>query len=208
MTYVLTKNGDQIDKYPYSFEQLKADNPQISYPSEVDDNWLEVQGICKVHKTFPPVHLADNDHQLEEGIPTFDQPNNKWVQTWNIILKPTATKEQLIQFAKDTRYQWETKGYNFYGTHIATDRESQVKITGARVAANANPAWYTVWDSADGSTHMIDAATMIMISDVVEAYVNNCFRIYGGIKADIDNGLITRFQQIADSFEEAISALS
>lgn len=201
MTYILTKNGSQIDKYPYSFDQLKLDNPDISYPREVDDLWLAVQGIEKVQVLEQPHDTRDHyyiaaEPRIVEG---------QWIQEWTEVARPAPTKEELIAYAKYVRYKKEIAGIDLgNGVYVATDRESQVKITGARVAADSKEDWFTVWDAADGNTHMITAPAMIMISDAVESYVNGCFVVYAGIKSDIDNGLIATYQTIDEVFDNAI----
>lgn len=200
MTYVLTKNGDQVDKYPYSFEQYKLDNPDVSFPRDVDDQWLAAHGIEKVQLVTQPNELG---YRTVETDPVFD--NGAWKQNWILEALPSPSKAELIAYAKDKRYMKEVAGLDLgNGIYVATDRESQVKITGARVAADSKPGWFTVWDAADGNTHTIDANAMIMISDAVESYVNGCFVVYAGIKSDIENGLIATYQAVNEVFDNAI----
>ena len=201
MTYVLTKNGYQVDRYPYSFYQLRQDNPMVSYPAEVDDTWLAVRGIERVQPSTRPAEVKG--YEVVELDPLFD--NGIWTQQWSVVALPPPSKAELVAHAKSKRYEWEIKGINLGGIFVATDRESQVKITGARVAADANPDWFTVWDAADGNTHMIDSNTMVLISNAVESYVNGCFVVYAGVKADIDNGLVATYLAIDEVFENALA---
>jgi hypothetical protein len=194
--YILTKNGNQLDKWPYSFQHLKNDNPDISYPATVTDDWLAVAGIIRVEDVARP----DDTYEVSyiEADPVLS--NGKWMQTWAAVPKPTPSIEDLITHAKDTRYKFESRGVYIGGILVASDRESQVKIMGARMAADTKTDWFTVWEAADGESHTIDAPTMRIISDMVEDHVNKAFVVYAGVKSDIDNGLVTSFQEIDDVF--------
>ncbi len=48
---------------------------------------------------------------------------------------------------------------------VATDDRSKLMITGARVAAMADPERSTVWHGADSKTHPVDAQAMVAISN-------------------------------------------
>lgn len=106
----------------------------------------------------------------------------------------------LVAYANDASWKKEVGGLTVAGIPIATDDRSQLKILGSRVAADANPAWSTVWDAADGNSYPITAATMIAISDAVAAHVNHCFAIRAQVKAQIAAGTITTTAQIDTAF--------
>lgn len=111
-----------------------------------------------------------------------------------------APAVDLVAYANNASWRKEVDGIIVDGIPIATDDRSQLKILGSRVAANANPAWSTVWDAADGISYPIAAATMIAISDAVEAHVNRCFAIRASVKAQIAAGTITTTAQIDTAF--------
>lgn len=114
--------------------------------------------------------------------------------------KPPLTKDELTSHAAAVRWQKEIGGIVVGGVPIATDDRSKQMIIGARLAADADPNWSTQWVSADGSVHTVNAATMIAISDAVQAHVNACFVIYADVKSDIDAGDITTTQEIDAAF--------
>lgn len=107
---------------------------------------------------------------------------------------------RLIKYAADLRWQREVGGVVVGGVPVATDDRSKVMITGARVAAGADPDWSTVWHGADGQTYPVDAAAMVAISDAVQAHVNSSFATFASVKAAIDAGEITTTDEIDAAF--------
>lgn len=113
---------------------------------------------------------------------------------------PSLQRRNLIAYAADLRWRREVGGIVVDGVPVATDDRSKVMIVGARVAAEANPAWSTTWHGADGQVYPIDAPAMIAISVIVEAHVNCGFATFAQVKADIEAGAVTTRQQVADAF--------
>lgn len=113
---------------------------------------------------------------------------------------PVPSQAELIAYAADQRWQIEVGGIMIAGVPIATDDRSKTMILGARVAAAANPEWETVWHGSDGQTYPLNAASMIAISNAVEAHVNGTFAIFAGAKADIDSGQITTRAEVDAAF--------
>jgi hypothetical protein len=106
----------------------------------------------------------------------------------------------LLTYAADLRWRKETGGITVGGVPILTDDRAQLKVAGARIGADADPEFTTVWDGADGGSYPIDAATVIAISNAVLAHVNECFKTYSTIKGDIDAGTITTREDIDTAF--------
>ena len=110
--------------------------------------------------------------------------------------QPPMSQAELTAYAADVRWQREVGGIIVAGVSIATDDRSKLMITGSRVAAAANPAWTTMWEGI----HLIDAATMILISDAVEAHVNGVWSTFATVKAGIETGAITTRPEIDAAF--------
>lgn len=106
----------------------------------------------------------------------------------------------LIAHAADKRGQRELGGIVIGGVPVATDDRSKIMIMGARVAAAADAGWETVWHGADGETYPLNAASMIAISNAVEAHVNATFAIFAAVKADIQSGAITSLAEVDAAF--------
>lgn len=114
--------------------------------------------------------------------------------------EPEPGPIDLVAYAADMRWQKEIGGIIVAGVPIATDDRSKLMITGARVAAMADPNWSTIWHGADGNTYPIDAAAMVMISDEVQAHVNATFQTFAAVKAAIDAEAITTTAEIDAAF--------
>ncbi|PZU95055.1 MAG: hypothetical protein DI527_02055 [Chelatococcus sp.] len=112
----------------------------------------------------------------------------------------SAAKAALVAYAADRRWRLEVGGILVGSVPVATDDRSKLMITGARVAAMADPGWSTVWHGADGATYPVDAAAMVAISDAVQAHVNAGFATFAAIKAAIEAGTISTMAEIDAAF--------
>jgi len=74
----------------------------------------------------------------------------------------------------DYRWTKETGGTTLMGMVINTDENSQQKVTGARVAANADPTLVIDWKAENGWVQL-NAQIIVAISDAVRAHVQACF---------------------------------
>jgi hypothetical protein len=91
--YAKIENGEVI-KYPYSIQDLKKDNPNVSFPSIIDEPtkfrycMLPIQKV-EVQEDYTK-NISENFPELIEGI---------WTQKWTIV---DATQEEIDQrlFAK------------------------------------------------------------------------------------------------------------
>lgn len=108
---------------------------------------------------------------------------------------PPPTTEQLAAYAADKRWRVETGGISVGGMAVATDDRSKIMIIGARVKANSDPDFTTEWKTAAGFV-TIDAATIIAISDAVQAHVAACFAAEAAVLAEIEGGTITETAEI------------
>lgn len=106
----------------------------------------------------------------------------------------------LLAYAANKRWQKEVGGITVSGIPVATDDRSKLMMTGARVAAAADPEWSTQWAGMDGSIYPLTAAQVVAISDAVQSHVNNCFAIFATVKAGIDNSTIISAAQIDAAF--------
>ncbi len=108
----------------------------------------------------------------------------------------------LESYAADKRWRKETGGLTVSGVPLYTDDRSKQMLMGARIAADADANFTTVWAAADGNLYPLDAATIIAISNAVLAHVNSCFETYAtvvnAIKADPPT--ITTRAQIDEAF--------
>ena len=68
--------------YPYSFGQLKQDNPQTSFPANPSMELLESYGVYEVAQANQPA-CDSATHRIKEGAPVL--VSGVWTQTWSII---------------------------------------------------------------------------------------------------------------------------
>lgn len=106
----------------------------------------------------------------------------------------------LQEYAAAKRWEMEVGGIEVNGLTVATDDRSKTMISGARVAAMANPDFKTSWKGAGGEFVPLDAHAVIAISDAVLAHVSNCFATEALVLADIEAGSITTVEQIDAAF--------
>lgn len=77
--HALIENG-AVKQYPYSFWQLKADNPLTSFHAQATDEMLSAFGVERVFFATPPE--LTNTQVLIEGTPIF--ADNRWTQVWTV----------------------------------------------------------------------------------------------------------------------------
>lgn len=126
-----------------------------------------------------------------------------WTVSGNTLVappEPEAPPVDLVAYAADARWRKEVGGIVIGGIPVATDDRSKAMIIGARVAAQADPDWTTVWHGTDGGAYPLNAASMLAISNAVEAHVNGTFATFAIVKADIDAGKITATAEIDAAF--------
>lgn len=90
--YILV-NGNQYT-YPYSQDQLRRDNPGVSFPMEMTDE------TCAAFNVYPvnvkPIPTYDSRSQaVTQQDPI--QINGEWTQDWNVMELSDEEKQQIIQ---------------------------------------------------------------------------------------------------------------
>lgn len=155
-------------------------------------NTVTVLDQSRVGKKGFPMHSAAFP---EIALPTKEIPASEAAPE-----QAVDPKHALMLYAADKRWQKETGGFEFIGLHIATDDRSKIMIAGAREAAKGNPDFTTPWVTSTGEIALLDAATIIAISDAVGAHVINVFGIYAQVLPQILDGIITDQTQIDTAF--------
>jgi hypothetical protein len=109
MMYIKLNNGE-VETYPYSYGQLKTDNPQTSFPADMSDERLAEWNVIPVKpKDYPQV---DHTKNVTEGTPVRQKARNpdgtfvadnpetpvneawEWVQVWNVT---DASADEIVQ---------------------------------------------------------------------------------------------------------------
>lgn len=97
--YIKLNNG-VIEKYPYSIDELRRDNPQTSFPSTIPEERLNEYGIFKVEKVAKPD--AGFDKNVTEANPIL--VDGKWKQVWVIMDASNAEHLDRIRNARAEEY--------------------------------------------------------------------------------------------------------
>lgn len=86
MTHALIKNGLAV-RYPYSLENLRADNPNVSFSQEVPDERLAEWDVFPVEQIKAPIAAPGQVviRQLPENI------NGVWTESW--LVREATTQE-------------------------------------------------------------------------------------------------------------------
>jgi len=103
MSYAKVENNT-IAKYPYSFIDLKKDNPRVSFPNTylsqaADNNEYNVVEVVDV--SMPE---EEGSHAVEEG-PLLN--GSVWTQNWKLVSDPVVESEVIPE--------WEMNRRNDYG---------------------------------------------------------------------------------------------
>tara|TARA_R110000824_G_scaffold165502_1_gene342102 strand:- start:138 stop:542 length:405 start_codon:yes stop_codon:yes gene_type:complete len=122
MSYAKVENG-AISKYPYSFADLKIDNPSMSFPrtylsqasSNGEYNVVEVVDVSKPEK---------EGFHAEEETPSFD--GSIWSQNWKLVSDPVDESQVLPE--------WQLNRINAYGMST-----NQIEF----ITENGLEAWQT-----------------------------------------------------------------
>ena len=113
--YALIKNGIVV-KYPYWYSDLKYENPQISFPSEISNAILESFDVFPVAVVAQP--SVDHTKNVIEKMPAFQ--DGTWTQVWHVS---DASAEEVQQRtdakAADVRSERNAKLTNSDWTQVA-----------------------------------------------------------------------------------------
>lgn len=115
--YALLESG-AVKQYPYTYEQLKATQPNTSWPVSMSVASLADYNVVPVVATGRPP--CDYTQTCTEATPTFNADRGRWEQTWSVAPATpseeaqrqqqiqdeivTATQQRLDDFAKTRNY--------------------------------------------------------------------------------------------------------
>jgi len=126
----------------YSESRLKRDNPNVSFPNPLNDRVL-ADFDCY---TYTIDSKPSYNPTLQNLNPVFEQRADGWVQTWEVLdFSDEAAKSRLPSQITSDRWKKEQGGVewldsNFDLWRIATDSNSQQKMTSVLTMLNADPS--------------------------------------------------------------------
>ncbi len=83
--------NNAVAQYPYSVEQLYADNPRVGFPSDLTDAVLALHNAARVLITGKPSYNPLT-HGVIEATPTYNSSAKRWEQAWQVV---SLTAEQI-----------------------------------------------------------------------------------------------------------------
>jgi hypothetical protein len=107
MTYALIED-QKVLKFPYSFDQLKEDNPTVSFPAEPPEDLLNEWGMVRVKPTSPAVDFLTE--VAEPKTPAF--VNGELCEQW--VVRAATAEELQRRFEEAANYK------GFYNSLIAS----------------------------------------------------------------------------------------
>jgi hypothetical protein len=135
------------------------------------------------------------EHTIATESVSFDGTKVLVTRTWNA--PPAPTPAQLYDYLKNKRTAVEEGGCPFAGTVIATDPESQSKVSAAYFRAmNDVNFQIAAWKIAPGQFVSLDNATLRAMGDAVGNHVQACFNKEAELSAQIAAGTVTTYTQI------------
>lgn len=87
--YALIENNT-VKRYPYSLSELRADNPNTSFPEKISDEVMQAFGVVRVQQVDSP----DHNHRTQDCQkldPVFE--NGVWKEAWKVTEASDAEKE-------------------------------------------------------------------------------------------------------------------
>lgn len=85
--FALIKDG-VVSKYPYTFTDMRRDNPQVSFPDVVSDETMADFGAQRVF--FTPQPVASASQKVVELPPVFNTETQRWDQVWQVVAQSEA----------------------------------------------------------------------------------------------------------------------
>jgi hypothetical protein len=101
--YIKLKNGN-IDKYPYSINQLKQDNKDTSFPAEMSNERLAEWNVYPV--SVVPYPQETYKQNVKEGTP--ELIDGVWKQIWTITEKSLDEINVIHEFNRKEAYKEES----------------------------------------------------------------------------------------------------
>lgn len=144
-------NNALVEKYPYTIGDLKVDNPNTSFSSEIKNEVLSEFNVYPVQSVKPPNFNAITQTLKEEN-PQYI--NNEWVQSWSVI---NATEKEI-----EERIVKQEQNYsNAIQLHIDATAQARQYSDGISLAS---------YDSSTNPIWAAEAQTFIAWRDAVWAY--------------------------------------
>ncbi len=107
--FLLVKEG--VVRHPYSFHQLRLDNPQVSFPRDPSTELLDAYGVYPVAPVEQPNPSDPITKRVVEVLPVVI--NGVWTQTWTEVNERAGIVLQNQRDALDEGHRTSIKADSF-----------------------------------------------------------------------------------------------
>lgn len=199
MNILKIQDGNPIE---YSESRLKKDNPQISFPKPLNATVL-ADFDCYIYTIDPTPQYNETLQYVQQK---FEQRDTGWVRVWDVIdFAEDVAKNRLKSEVASNRWDMEQDGVewldaNFEIWLIATDDNSQIKMTSVLSALTANPSFAGYsnwkmqkkvgedWETQFRQTSLEEYNEMV---GLVSSHIERCFQAEANCYTKIDSGDLT-----------------
>ena len=126
--YVKAENGEVV-KFPYSIEDLRSENPNISFPENMTDEALSSYNVFPV---FEERNNASTDLKTERITESIVFEDGVWKQKYNKVSLSNEEAAQRVRNHRDSllrRTDWTALSDVTMSTEMATYRQALRDIT-------------------------------------------------------------------------------
>jgi len=150
----------EIIKRNYSFEDLKKDNPQVSFPRDYltrSANELSEYGIFLVREEPKPKFQLLHSQTKNP----LELVNEEWVQSFsNVPLSFDVSQTFCLEIVKGKRREAIFSGISFNGNMFSSDADSQNAITIAAMQAASDATFSADWKLSGGGFVTLNATEL------------------------------------------------
>jgi len=186
--YVLLDDNGEVAAFPYSIFDLRRDNPDTSFGTEMPATALADFRVYPVVAVDRPE--GSPIERVVEAAPLMI--DDEWTQQWTVEPLPIdEAKATLWNAAKSHREQRENGGVTIPGVGtVQSDAISRGYINGAvlmaQIALTQSQPYAINWTLADNSVVTLDALGMIAVGVAAGQHVAACHAAAQAIRASID----------------------
>jgi hypothetical protein len=194
--YAKINQNDEIQTYPYSLTQLRADNPRTAFSANLSAEELAAFGIVEVEPNPMPAFDALTA-RVEEASPIL--VGETWWQDWRIVdlsveeaaASLATEKARLREAINAERDRLEVAGFYYMGKRLDSTERSvlrfNVAVQAAQAAIAAGQTFQLDWTCADNSELPLDAAGVIGIPVAFALYGNALHQHARALKAAVES---------------------
>ena len=90
--------NNQVAQYPYSIQMLKQDNPNTSFPNNIDYDYTSLAGFGVV-RVFPTPEPTFNPltERVTESVPVYNTQESRWEQAWTVTALSSAEQAMKVE---------------------------------------------------------------------------------------------------------------